>query len=136
MANGVYPTDYATDVGKIRLLIPDTAVDTSNNYLFSDDQLTALLGLYDDNVKRSAAQAKDIIASETTMLLKYVVTDDLQVDGPKVAAELRAQAKELRAQADTSDNSEVFDYFDIVYPQGQTASVPEGSAYPFWLGAE
>lgn len=126
--NGLNPPDYTSDVGLVRLLIPDTAVDENEDYLFSDDQIEALLGVYNGNVKRAAAQAKDIIASDTVMLLKVVRTDDLQVDGAKAAAEIRAQAKALRDQADKADEDDVFDYFQIVYPQ--TGLYPE--AVPLW----
>lgn len=124
----VYPPIYGTPVGQVRLLIPDVAHDEDGNYLFGDEQLDALLDLYGDNVKRAAAQAKDIIASDTVMLLKVIRTDDLQVDGAKVAAELRAQAKSLRDQADAADADDLFDYFTIVYPTQEL--YPE--AVPVW----
>jgi hypothetical protein len=116
------PVDYTTTVGHVRLLIPDTAVDDDSNYLFSDEQVETLLSLYGDNVKRAAAQAKDIIATDQVLLLKVVRTDDLTVDGAKVATELRLQAKALRDQADNEDG----DYFNIVYPYGSVAW-PEGT---------
>jgi hypothetical protein len=126
MANGTIPADYTTSVGQTRLLIPDTAVDGSLDYIFSDTQINALLGLFGDNVKRAAAAAKDILASDNVLLLKVVRTDDLNVDGAKVAAELRAQAKSLRDQADVDEGT--FDYFDIVYPDAE--ALPE--AVPFY----
>ena len=69
--------------------------------------------LFPGSVKRAAAQAKDIIAADTMMLLKVIKTNDLQVDGSKVAAELRAQAMELRAQAQLEDTG---DFFSLTYP--------------------
>lgn len=128
MSNGIAPADYTTDVGLVRLLIPDTAVDeVDEEYIFGDDQIEALLTLF-PNIKRAAAQAKDIIATDTVLLIKYVRTDDLTVDGPKVAAELRLQAKQLRDQADADDQAEVFDYFKIVYQD--KILYPEG--VPAW----
>jgi hypothetical protein len=127
MANGTYPPDYLTSVGQVRLLIPDTAVDATLDYLFSDTQISALLTLF-PSVKRAAAQAKDIIAADTVMLLKVVRTDDLSVDGAKVAAELRAQAKQLRDSADKDDEEGVLDYFAIVFPDRSV--YPE--AVPVW----
>lgn len=132
MVNGYYPTDYTTPVGQTRLLIPDTAVDDAFNYIFSDVQIESLLGLFNGNVKRAAAQAKDVMATDTVLLLKYVRTDDLTVDGPKVAAELRLQAKSLRDQADNEDEAGVFDYFQIVYPDYETTH-PEATPYPYAL---
>jgi hypothetical protein len=116
MSSSVNPPDYTTDIGLVRLLIPDTAVDEEGEFLFTDDQIDGLLGLYANNIKRTAAQAKDIIATDQVLLLKVVRTDDLSVDGAKVAAELRLQAKSLRDQADAADALAVGDYFDIVYP--------------------
>lgn len=126
--NGIAPPDYSSDVGLVRLLIPDTAVDGADEFLFSDDQIEAFLGLFSGNIKRAAAQAKDVIASDTVMLLKVVRTDDLQVDGAKAAAELREQAASLRKQADKDAENDLFDYFTIVYPQNEI--VPE--ATPVW----
>lgn len=124
----VYPPIYSTPVGQVRLLIPDTAHDEDNLYLFEDEQLDALLDLYNNNVKRAAAQAKSIIAGDTVMLLKVIRTDDLQVDGAKVAAELRVQAKDLRDEANKADQDDLFDYFTIVYPEQDL--YPE--AVPVW----
>ena len=106
----VVPPDYSTNVGLCRLLIPDTS---STSYILSDEQITALLALFNASVKRAAAQAKDIIAADTVMLLKVIKTDDLQIDGAKVAAELRAEAEVLRAQAQLEESG---DYFFLDYP--------------------
>lgn len=108
--------DYETNIGKVRVLIPDV-VEDADGYLFSDEQITVLLGLYNDNIKRAAAQAKDILATDTALLLKVLRTDDLSVDGAKTAAELREQAKALRAQADADEASGAAEYFDVVYPE-------------------
>jgi hypothetical protein len=62
--------DYSTDVGRVRLLIPDTDVD---NLLLIDPQIDALLSM------------------EGSVL---------STDGTKVAAELRARAAALRQQVD------------------------------------
>lgn len=108
--------DYDTNIGKVRVLIPDV-VEDADGYLFSDEQITVLLGLYNDNIKRAAAQAKDILATDTALLLKVLRTDDLSVDGAKTAAELREQAKALRVQADADEASGAAEYFDVVYPE-------------------
>lgn len=105
----IIPIDYTTPLGQVRLLVPDTDV---TDFLFSDVQITTLLSLFDANVKMAAAQAKDIIAADTVMLLKVIKTDDLQVDGQKVAAELREQAKSLRELVDIEDSN----LMTFVYP--------------------
>jgi len=88
--------DYTTDVGKTRLLIPDT---DEANLLLDDDQIGAFLAL-EGSVKLAAAQALDTIASSEAMVSKVIRTQDVSTDGAKVAAELRARAAELRRQVD------------------------------------
>lgn len=93
--------DYDTDLGRVRLLISD--VD-EENLLLTDTQITALLTM-EGSVKRAAAQALDTIASSEALVSKKIRTLDLQTDGPAVAAELRARAKDLRDQ-DDADNDD------------------------------
>jgi hypothetical protein len=105
--------DYTSDLGKVRLLIPDT--DEANPVL-SDDQVTALLAM-EIYVKRAAAAALDLIASNEVMVSKVIKTQDLQTDGAKVSAELRARATELRRQVNedddaTSGNIDIVDFTD------------------------
>lgn len=88
--------DLATDVGKIRLLIPDKAPDAFT--VFTDQEIQAFLDLEGD-IRRAAAQALETMASNEAYVTKAVRNMDLTTDGPKVAAELRARASALRAQA-------------------------------------
>lgn len=128
----VFPPLLEEPVGQVRLLIPDMARDANDEYIFTDDQLQAILVMYRGNIKRAAARAKDIIAADTTMLLKVVRTDDLNVDGVKVAAELRAQAVQLRGEADTDEFEDAADDgFRIVYPFS-VQTHPEASAWSLW----
>ena len=92
------PTTYDLDtpVGQVRLLVSDTTLDDP---VFDDDELTAFLALEGGSVRLAAAQALDTIASNEVMVSKVIRTQDLQTDGAKVAAELRARAAELRRQA-------------------------------------
>lgn len=87
-----------TDVGMVRLLCNDTNPD---DYLLSDDEITALLTLEGNSVKLAAAQAIDTIADNEALLGKVIRDQDLQTDGAKVAAELRKRAAALRAQVTT-----------------------------------
>lgn len=89
--------DYDTPVGKVRLLIADTDED---NFLLSEGQITAFLSIESSRVKRAAALALEAIATSEVLISKKIRTLDLQTDGPAVAAELRAQAKQLRDQDD------------------------------------
>lgn len=117
----VYPPDYATVLGQIRLLIPDTeqlanpANPTATaEYIFSDHQIQAFATLYSDNVKRAAAQAKLVLATSEALINKVIKTYDLSTDGAKLGAELREQAKALREEADNDEKYDSFDSFQVV----------------------
>lgn len=110
----VTPADYSTAIGQVRLLIPDTEqIGDTPAYLFSDPQIQALLTLYSNNVKRAAAQAKSVLATSEALINKVIKTYDFQTDGAKLGAELRAQAAELRAEADRDDIDDASDTFLI-----------------------
>lgn len=111
----VTPPDYSTAIGQVRLLIPDTEqLGDTPAYLFSDPQVQALLALYSNNVKRAAAQAKLVLATSEALINKVIKTYDYQTDGAKLGAELRAQAAELKAEADRDDLDDSSDTFTIV----------------------
>lgn len=112
----VTPPDYATVVGQIRLLIPDVeqlenlADSTAGAaYIFEDAQIQAFATLYSNNVKRAAAQAKLVLATSEALINKVIRTADYTTDGAKLGAELRAQAKELQAEADKDDLADAYD---------------------------
>lgn len=118
----IYPPDYSTAVGQVRLLIPD--VEQLENtqdptaaaaYLFNDAQIQALLALYTNNVKRAAAQAKLVLATSEALINKVIATYDFKTDGAKLGAELREQAKMLMAEADKDAMEDSYDTF-IVAP--------------------
>ena len=117
----VTPPDYSTTIGQVRLLVPDVEQlsDPANPsadaaFLFNDSQITALLALYSNNIKRSAAQAKLILATSEALINKVIRTADYTTDGAKLGAELRAQAAELREEADKDDAVDSYDEFSIV----------------------
>ena len=119
----VYPPDYATVIGQIRLLIPDVeqlenladpAADAA--YLFDDHQVQAFATLYSNNVKRAAAQAKLVLATSEALINKVIRTYDLQTDGAKLGAELRAQAKQLQDEADKDDLVESYESAFTIVP--------------------
>ena len=120
-APDIFPPDYATAIGQVRLLIPDTeqldnpATSTVDaEYIFDDHQIQAFLSLYANSVKRAAAQAKLVLATSETLISKVIRTDDLQTDGAKLGAELRAQAKELQEQAEKEELYDSYEDFEIV----------------------
>ena len=106
----------------VRLLIDDTSLDP----VFTDPEIAAFLNLNGGSELRAAAQALLMIAGSEARLAKKITSQDLQTDGPAVAAELRAQAQALRAQADADDAASVdAGVFEVVeYPYGQ-APAPE-----------
>jgi hypothetical protein len=122
--NDLFPPDYATGVGQVRLLIPDTeplldpsGVHDHAEYIFSDAQVQAFLTLYSNNVKRAAAQAKLVLATSESLINKVIRTADYTTDGAKLGAELRAQAKQLQEEADKDDLVDSYDDSFIVVPQ-------------------
>jgi hypothetical protein len=100
-AAGPAPTlDPATDIGQVRVLIPDRDPAV---LLFSDDEITVFLGLArgtgGPRIKRAAASALEAIASNEAMISKVIRTQDLSTDGAKVSDALLKRAAALRDQA-------------------------------------
>ncbi len=114
MANqGVAPADFTTAVGQVRVLLGDTdPTNVSGGFgeymFFSDEELDALLGMYDDNVKLTAARCFETIAASQALLLKSWSSDDLAVNGDRIAKELRELAKQLRSEALAEENADGF----------------------------
>jgi len=102
--------DYETPLGEVRLLISD--IDEPDGLLLTDEMINAFLRMASDNVNRAAAKALTTIAASEVLVSKYIRTQDLSTDGPKVSAELRALAASLLAEADAADNAVSF--FEIV----------------------
>lgn len=112
------PVAFNTNVGRVRLLIPDIEERSDPrdlrlppSYLFTDEQIQAFLDINNGNIKRAAADAKNTIATVQALLLKVLSTDDKSTDGAKLGAELRAQAKRLTDEADADDKRDIG--FDI-----------------------
>lgn len=114
--------DPTTDVGMIRLLSTD--VDTAAP-IFTDGQIQAFLTL-EGSVRLAAAVALETIAASEALVSKKIRTaDGLSTDGPAVAAELRARATALRAQATAAGEGDSF-AFDIVPMWSFPAADPYG----------
>lgn len=118
----IYPPDPTTDVGLVRVLLPDVEqyTDPQNptvaaSYMFEDWQITAFLKLNSDKVKAAAADAVDTLATNEAMISKKIRTEDLQTDGPAVANSMRLHATALRAaQKREDEEADMLDSFDIV----------------------
>jgi hypothetical protein len=85
--------DLTTNVGKVRLNIPDTAAADA---IFTDEEIQAFLDQEMSNIFFASADACDVLATNQVYLLKVKTSGDLQVDGAQVSAELRARATALR----------------------------------------
>lgn len=100
--------DLTTDLGKVRLLIPDRVTP---GHVFEDNELSAFLAI-EGSVKGAAALALETIASDQALVLKVMRLLDLQTDGARVAEALLKRAAELRAQAE--DGEGLFDWAEMV----------------------
>jgi hypothetical protein len=115
MANsGVAPVDLTSNIGRVRVLLGDT--DPTNvsagygTYLyFSDNELTALLGMYSNDPRLTAARCLETIAASQALLLKSWSSDDLAVRGDAIAESLRKIAKQLRDEATAEASSDSFE---------------------------
>lgn len=96
------------DISRVRLLIADLPKDgeagCGTGTLLTDTQVEDLLDLSGGSVKRAAARALRTIATSEVLLSKKITQQDLSVDGPAVAAELRAQADALDAEAQREED--------------------------------
>lgn len=106
--------DPATPAGQVRLLVNDVAAP----WVFQDDEITAVLTLESDNVKRAAAQLIDTNASNEALASKVLRTQDVQTDGARLADALRKHATALRDQADADEERGDNFFFDIVALEG------------------
>lgn len=120
----VYPPDYTTPTGQVRLLIGDheqriDPMDTSGtpSYMFSDDAIGGFVALNPLHIKYAAASAMDVIATNEALVQKKIRTEDLQTDGPAVANAARLHSANLRADAkhevELADALESFDVVDF-----------------------
>jgi hypothetical protein len=101
--------DPATEIGKVRMLIPDR---DSQHYVFQDEEIQVFLELNASSLRCAAAEALETIASDTAMVLKVISILDLTTNGAATANALMARAATLRASADQSEEEEeaLFDW--------------------------
>eukprot|EP00918_Siedleckia_nematoides_P028874 GHVU01062096.1.p3 GENE.GHVU01062096.1~~GHVU01062096.1.p3 ORF type:complete len:129 (+),score=24.52 GHVU01062096.1:364-750(+) len=112
-----FTLDYSTNAGKLRLLISD--ID-STNPIFQDDAIDAFLSIAQGgNVKRAAATALMVIATNEVLVQKRIKLLDLQTDGPAEAIQLRLLAKELKEEAEAEEVTGSFDWAEQVNNPGQ-----------------
>jgi hypothetical protein len=110
-------TDYSTDVAKVRLLISD--IDDASQ-IFNDQAISAFLSMaLDGNVKRAAAQALLVMASNEVLVQKKIRILDLSTDGPAEAEALRKLALQLREEADLEEIDGAFDWAEQINTPAQ-----------------
>ena len=113
--------DYSSQVGQVRLLIPDTTLlenprdlQAEKTYLFTDEQIEAFLALNNGNIKLAAADAIDVVGTDVGLQMLVITTDDKATDGSKMISAMIARGKQLRARAKEELESET--EFEIVDP--------------------
>lgn len=97
-------------VEQVRFLI----ADLGNPQTLDNLQIAAALTAEGDSVLLAAARCLEAIAVSEVLVGKRIQTQDLSTDGAKVAAELRALAKQYRDRArDEDPEAGAFDGFDL-----------------------
>jgi hypothetical protein len=110
-------TDYSTDVAKVRLLISD--IDDTDQ-IFNDQAISAFLSMaLDGNVKRAAAQALLVMATNEVMVQKQIKLLDLSTSGPAQATALLALGKRYRDEADAEEIDGAFDWAEQINTPAQ-----------------
>ncbi len=102
----------------VRALVPDMEqlqdpqdASAPPSYLFDDATLTRYLVLAKSNIYLAAALACEAVAGSELLVLKSILTEDLQTNGDKVAKEWGAKAARLRRDAEqeeVGDNGGIF----------------------------
>lgn len=114
-----YSYDLSSDVGKVRLLIPDNKGayvppdEQPAMYIFEDEEISTFL-ILETGLRRATALALEVIASNEALVLKVIKLLDITTDGAKVSDALLKRAALLRKQAGDDEELAVGDGFDIV----------------------
>lgn len=111
----------ATDIEKVRVLIPDTELVFDGATLFSDADITTYLEIANNSPLRAAAYAVNAIATSEAIISKVIRTQDLQTNGAALASALLKHAEWLNARADKEESF----YLDTVYTE--VMWTPEGT---------
>jgi len=110
-------TDYSTDVAKVRLLISD--IDVSEQ-IFNDAAIQAFIDMaLDGNLRRAAAQALMVMATNETATQNEIKFLALSTNGPAQAQALLALAKQYREEADAEEIDGAFDWAESVNTPAQ-----------------
>jgi hypothetical protein len=145
----ITPINFTSGVGRVRKYIPDVVqspdpADPSGpvSFMWSDDQIESFLSdewnlgepYPSSSVRRAAAYILIATANNENLILKKIVTEDLETDGPAVAKAMLASAQELLKRADLDEEREqLSESFIIVGYEGDTTHA-EGTEWPVLYG--
>lgn len=101
----------SNDIGRVRLLIPDT---NAAAYVWEDDEITALLAAEGNVVKLGTALALETMASNEAFVQKVIKLLELTTNGPATAKALMDRAARLRKQAEDELADAGFDIAEMV----------------------
>lgn len=118
--------DVTTDVGTVRLLIPD--MDQHGDHIYEDNEIERFLALSANSVWIAAALALEAAATQDALALKVASALDLSTDGAKHLSGLMARAARLRQDGanppDADTAAEVaFGFAQAVENPAQAAAV-------------
>lgn len=119
---------YESLVPAVRAIVGD---DT-DPYLFTDEQIEAVLTATEGSVMLSSAILIERIATDEALLYRHVRTDDLTVNGVPGAKLLFDRAKQLREQDGIDTGASVDESFDVVYPAMCRDNRLEYAEVPLW----
>ena len=153
-----FPVSFATDVGRVRKYIPDLVQlpdendpDGSVSFIFSDDEIESFINDETQDgalpttayrLHRAAAWAMIALANSENLILKKLMSQDQQTDGPAVAKQLIAAAAQMFSRADKEEAAvktvaEAAEGFYAVFPPNPDSYAhPEGTErvlYRGWL---
>lgn len=104
------------EITTVRTLISDTEQfdydDTGvPRYRLSDEQLGSLIDFRKGGLYGASADALRSLAANEALISKVIRTEDLQVDGAKLADALRLLARELEGRQRQEDEDSALDEF-------------------------
>lgn len=116
-----FPVDFSDSIGKVRKYIPDLVrlpdpgdPDSPPSFLFTDEEIESFIadetadGALDVTafrLHRAAAWAMIALANSENLILKKIVTQDQQTDGPAVAKQLIAAAAAMFERAKAEEDA-------------------------------
>ena len=125
------------DIRRVRVLIPDTDPiygDGGDEYLFDDTAIEDFIFLGNENLKWAAGLAKMAVGGSEALILKVIRNYETTTDGANLMRQWTIAGQRLVEQGIEEVTTD--SYFEITGPDHLRTldQVPEGTAYPFYLG--